>query len=500
MNRLGKTRRSLRLLTLFCSAFLCQSADARKPDGLLELAVSDEQTGQPLPARLHLRNARGRPAPPAKAPEPWGVAPLGDHAYVDGSAVLGLRRGAYRFDLDAGPEYRTQHGHFEIVRHAEDSKQVEMRRAAKLTDEGWTAADLASCRPDEDLDLLRRAEQLGYTPKVVAQWINGAWAPPVLAERRQRDKPTHGANALWSDPRGTVWLIDPDGSRAIDSLPTPGDSTVEFLRTARDGGWRVVAAVDSRELPLWVALELVDALVVIDGWADNETRHAGREPDKLFYPGPQGPGRWRRDLYGSLVEAGVRLPPVALSGSGLNTAPIGSSRCYAFTAQVASPDAWWRAADDLAVVVTSGPLLRPFVEGAPPGETFLLGPDGTRTLTVSLNLATRTKIEYLELIKNGQVARSVRISEIAAAGGRLPSVSFDEPGWLAVAAVTEDPDRYELAMSAPWFVEGAAGGRISAKAAGDWLAAFEAAASDFGDSDPSAYEQARGFWRTRTEN
>jgi hypothetical protein len=45
---------------------------------------------------------------------------------------LPLRRGQYTFELDAGPEYRTQHGHFEIERQAEDAKRIEMERFANL--------------------------------------------------------------------------------------------------------------------------------------------------------------------------------------------------------------------------------------------------------------------------------------------------------------------------------------------------------------------------------
>lgn len=474
---------------------------AKRPDGHLELAVVDADTGKPLAARLHLTDARGRSAPASRAPEPWGTAALGDHAYIDGTAVLGLRRGAYRFLLDAGPEYRTQHGHFEIVRHAEDSKTVEVRRHARLADEGWFAADLASRRPADEAPLLRRAEQLTHLPPLAAAWQDKEWAPPKLAERRRRDPEVAGATALWSGERGIVWLIDPDASRAVTALPTPGKSSVAFLKAAREGGWRAVASITSSELPLWIAHDLVDAVVVIDGWAESPAGAAatklGRQPDKLLFPGDQGPGRWRRSLYESLIEAGVRLPPVALSGSGLNTLPLGSSRVYAFTDGEASVEAWWDAADDLAVVVTNGPLLRPFAAGTPPGGTFLIGSGETRTFSIALNLATRTTIDYLEIIKNGRVTRSVRLADVAAAGGHLPEVTFDAPGWLAIAAVTVATDRYELALSAPWFVESTKGGRVSSEACEAWQAALAAARNAFGASDPEAYDEADTWWQAR---
>ncbi|MEO0531236.1 MAG: hypothetical protein AAF266_11780 [Planctomycetota bacterium] len=468
---------------------------ARRPDGYLELAVIDAETRQPVAARLHLTDTRGRPVAAPKGRDAWGVARLGDHAYLDGKATLGLRRGVYRFLLDAGPEYRTQHGHFEIARHAEDSKTVEVRRHARLADEGWFAADLASCRPPENLPLLQRAEQLAYTPTIVAVWEGKQWAPPRLAEHGRRHTDTSGATAVWSTERGTVWLIDPDESRAIADLPTPSESLKAFLGAAREDGWRVIASITSRELPLWIAHDLIDALVVIKG--DIDQAEPGRKPDPLLFPGEQGLGRWRRHLYESLVDAGVSLPPVALTGSGLNTLPLGSSRVYAFTDGDPSCDAWWRAVEDRSVFVTNGPLLRAFVAGTPPGSTFLLGPGETRAFSITLSLATRSKIEYLELIKNGRVERNVRLADVAANGGRLPEIAFDAPGWLAVAAVTSATDRYEYAMSAPWFVEDAKGPRIDREACEAWLAALAEARDAFGASDPEAYNEAEAWWRAR---
>lgn len=462
----------------------------------------DAADGQPIAARLHLQDARGRATRPARGVPDWGTAELGDHVYLDGPALLGLKRGAYRFTLDAGPEFRTRSGHFEIVRHAEDTKLVEMARAANVAEEGWAAADLASCRRDDDYPLLKRAEHLAYTPKVAVAWRDGEWTIPDVVERKLRDRDPAGATALWDDPRGVVWLIDPDSSRSIQDLPAPGVSSVEFLKAAREGGWRLVASVTSRELPLWVAHDLLDGVVVIDDWSESKAgRNAakrGRQPDKpILYSGEQGNGRWRRAVYESLLEAGVRLPAVALTGSGLNTTPIGTSRVYAYTAGDESIEAWWQAAEALATVATNGPLLRPFVEGTEPGETFLLDNNGKRTLSIALNLATRTKIEYLEIVKNGEVAHSVRLADFAAAGGKLPEVTFNAPGWLAIAAVAENQDKYELALSAPWFVEGPKGRRVDAEDVAAWQAALEEARAMFGDGGSGSYQQARTFWSTK---
>src|SRR3972149_1128459 len=97
---------------------------APRADGQLEISVVDGETGQPVAARMHLKNSRGRPVR-LRLP---GVDLQADHFYIDGRITLPLGMGQYTFELEAGPEYRTQNGHFAIERHADDTKTIEMNR------------------------------------------------------------------------------------------------------------------------------------------------------------------------------------------------------------------------------------------------------------------------------------------------------------------------------------------------------------------------------------
>src|SRR5690606_4974243 len=74
-----------------------------KPDGQLELRALDSKSGESLPVRIELLNARGRPTPLRDV----GMGHLGSHFYLLPSTTLLLKRGNYTFNLDAGPEYRT---------------------------------------------------------------------------------------------------------------------------------------------------------------------------------------------------------------------------------------------------------------------------------------------------------------------------------------------------------------------------------------------------------
>ncbi len=501
------------ILPVFLGMLLALPAWARKPDGQLELAIVDAKTLQPLPTRIHLRDSRGRSVRTRR----WGLAPLGNHAYIDGTATLGLKRGTYRFDLDAGPEYRTRQGHFEIVRHADDTERIEFERFANLAEEGWLGADLQSARPAKDLPLLKRAAQLSLASQVAYEWRDHQWQ--TVGRHTQATE----ADALWSEPRGTVWFVDPTGELSADDLPQPERSMSATLLAAQDAGWLVLANITSMELPVWLAHDAVDGVLLIDGWSDSPAGKLakGYDGDAIRYAGRRGAGRWREYVYHQMLEVGLRVPPVAGSGSGLNKQPLGKGTVYVHAGPslraypevssgrerpkhpmvggraVNDTHVWWERLAEGAVVVTNGPLLRPMIEGEPPGATFSVETGFSISLEIGLSLATRDAVDYLEVLQNGRAVQSVRLADWAKAGGRLPPVEFNESGWLLIRAVTNATDCYQLALTAPYWVESPEGPRVSPQAVQFFTVWLEKAAKKFGNEDPTAYETARQFWKAK---
>ena len=134
-----------------CIAMLPQALAAPKSDGELTVEIVDGATGKPIAARMHLFAGRA-PAPTTgvrrgvKLNIP-GSAEFGGHLYIDGKAELPLRAGIYSFELEAGPEYLTQTGQFQLDRHAEDTKRVEMKRVTDLAKEGWYTPFPPASRP-----------------------------------------------------------------------------------------------------------------------------------------------------------------------------------------------------------------------------------------------------------------------------------------------------------------------------------------------------------------
>lgn len=455
----------LTVLGLACSVHIASAAP--HADGELQIQIVDSETQQPIAARMHL--SAGRAANPAAANKPRpkrpvklnlpGTAEFGGHFYVDGKATLPLRVGPYTFELEATPEYLNQTGQFEIERHADDSKRIEMKRFANLEKEGWYGGDIDFNRNAKDLPLILRAEGL--------QDIHTNEHASILGDASNQS-PTH----------------NPKSEIHIAAVPYAWD------------------------LPVWLANDEVRALNLInrhslrDGVVDNEKD--GRPRDKSLFPGTRGNGRWSETIYYHALNCGFRIPPVAGSGSGDNDSPAGTNRVYVHCGSEFSPKSWWEGLEAGRVFVTNGPLLRPLVEGEPPGYVFHIEPGHPLTLEIGLNLATRVPVDYLQIIKNGTVEAEVRLADFKDRKGKLPPVTFDASGWFLIRAVTKNTQLYQFASSGPYYVEQDGQPHISKKSVQfflDWLAAAEAhlrndtkAADEDRQQQQASLEPARGLF------
>jgi hypothetical protein len=247
------------------------------------------------------------------------------------------------------------------------------------------------------------------------------------------------------------------------------------------------------DLPVWLAsgkltaIDLIHHHALREGMVDNE--QDGRPRDLKLFPGRTGNGRWSEAIYYHVLNCGLRVPPVAGSGTGANDNPLGANRVYVYCGEEFSADRWWKALEAGRVFVTSGPLLRPMVEGEPPGYVFPLDGRGQAKFEIGLNLATREPVDYLQIIKNGQVDAEVRLSDFEEKGGHLPPVVFDDSGWFLVRAVTNNARTFQLASSGPYYVEKDGRPRVSQRSVQfflDWIAEREmqlAAMTDVPEAD-----------------
>ena len=218
-----------------------------------------------------------------------------------------------------------------------------------------------------------------------------------------------------------------------------------------------LATLTHADLPVWIASQQTDSVGLLNANVLHETvkpiRPIGRIADQTIFPPPLGAGRWAISTYYDLLNAGLRISPSAGSGSGTVDNPVGYNRVYVHCGDEFTWDRWWQGLRQGRSLITNGPMLRPRINGELPGHVFRGYPGETVTLESSLNLSTKEKIAYLQIIKNGETTAEVRLDEFAKAQGVLPEVAFTESGWLLIRAVCENSKALRYATTAPYYVE-----------------------------------------------
>jgi len=462
------------LLALPIVVAATQLALAANPE--LEIRVIDADTKEPVAVRMHLLNAKGKPVLPKN------VVSWKDHFVFAGTTVLELPPGTYTFEIQRGPEYRVRYGQFVLERGDKDSKQVDMSRFVSMKEQGWWSGELHVHRPLEDMPLLMQAEDLHVAP--VITW----WNAKNLWEGKQPDKLVVPVDAdrfynvmAGEDERGGGALLyfQLEQPLAITTAEREFPSSVEFLLEAKKINPEAHVDIEKPfwwDVPLWIASGKVDSI----GIAHNHMWHNGvmadeawgKSRDKLKYPNPHGNGRWTQDIYYNVLDCGLRIPPSAGSASGVLPNPVGYNRVYAYLEGDFTYAKWWEALRAGRVVVTNGPLMRPRVNGELPGHVFEAAAGETVELETTLDLDLREKVEYLELVRDGKSVEQVRLDDYKNMNGHLPTLTFEESGWMMVRAVTNNPDTYRFAASGPFYVQIGEQPRISRKAAQffvDWV-------------------------------
>ena len=495
--------------TLACGFALLSittTPSAHAATGQLEIRAIDKDTGEPVAVRMHLRNAKGKAVKPPKLPF-WH-----DHFVFDGKVVLDLPVGNYEFEMERGPEYRSQTGYFTIERNATDNKEVVMDRFIDMTKHGWWSGELHVHRPLADIELLMLADDLHVAP-VITWWNDrNPWSdkkPPAEPLVRFATNRYYHVLAGEDEREGGALLY----FGLPEPLPLAGSSReypspVEFLKQAKahEGVHVDIEKPFWWDVPIWVSTGLVDSI----GLAHNHMHRGGvlpneawgRPRDKARYPDPQGNGRWTTDIYYHLLNCGLRIPPSAGSASGVLPNPVGYNRVYVYCGEELTYEKWFEGLRTGKVVVTNGPLIRPRVNGELPGYVFHAGKGEKVELSPALSLSTRDPIDYLEVVQDGKVVHEVRLDEYAQRKGTLPSVVFERSGWMLIRAVVTSDNTYRFASTGPYYVEIGNEPRISRASAQfflDWVDE-RAQRVRLDDEDQrrevlSHHEAARKFWQ-----
>ncbi len=503
--------RPLLPILLCLPLWLIQPSFSPAAEGKLLLNVVDAKTHKPVACRMHLIG-------PAKKPKKVEGHPFwADHFIFAGSITLNLPIGFYTFELERGPEYYNVTGNFSIERFADDSKDVELRRAVDMSQDGWWSGDLNVRRNFRDLELIALADDL-HVVQATTWWndkndLAGKHVTPPKDRRVAFDHDRVYEFFCGGFSRGgtEVLCCHVPGPIAFAAESDEYPPLVRQLQLAREKNpelWLDVPASYGWDVPMLVANGLVDSVEVANSHFGRKAMQPdtmGKPRDTDYYAGPFGYARWSQDVYFKLLDCGLRIPPSAGSGSGVSPNPAGYNRVYVHLDSSFDYSQWWRNLKAGQVVVTNGPLLRPRVENELPGHTFQGEAGRELELQIGLTLTTREPISYLEIVQDGQVRNSIRFQDYVKTG-HLPPLHFTKSGWFLLRAVAEISDTYRFAMTGPYWVEFGGKPRVSRKSAQFFLDWVYERARQIHIDDPAKrrevmeyHRKARDFWKGLVE-
>ena len=502
------------LITGFLMALICASSDGvNAANGTLTVTVTEESSGEETITRMELVRASKPDVPmPVRKTVPAGMGVV-----LDRNVEVSLPEAAYQFRMIRGPEYRIITGTFTLEKTSLDEHRVALPRMIDMLKHGWTSGDCCVVASPNSLPLRMSAEDLH-----VAAVLGQVDAKPIPG--RKPNDPIPG-EPFWirEDARHLEGLVVygamDDAIWKSVSMPTD-----LLVRAADDSELRV--AIENPfawPLPVWLASRQVDGIFLMGDWLRLDrpikTLPESRPIEGLSLGGGTALGRWGEKVYWKMLEAGLRIAPLAGGGDRSGKSPVGYNRLYVALPSspgtvdplavraVSSPEQWWQAAWQGRSLVTNGPLMRPKLGGQMPGHVFTATKGESLTLQAELALSTRDPVEYLEVILNGQVHYSARLDEFARAGGRIPPLEIKESSWVTFRVVTLHEDHFRAATTAPWFIDFDQQPRVTKEAVEffqRWLADYEGRLKRLPPQELSKHvpyvRAAREFWATRSPN
>jgi hypothetical protein len=396
--------------------------------------------------------------------------------------ALDLPPGRYTFTFERGKEYLPESQEVEVAAKPVDL-QIRLRRWADMAALGWYSGETHVHRPPEELPTLMLAEDLNVTFPLT-YWVTEAFGSPRTAGKGPfKDV---DAKLITVDsthviyPRNTEYEIFTVGKQrhtlgAIFVLNHQSvfDIGVPPVRPVAERAHKegALLELDKHNWP-WSMMLVPVAKVDLYELANN---HVWRTEFGFSNFGESAPEYMRieRDKdgftergwldygfqnYYALLNCGFRLRPTAGTASGVHPVPLGFGRVYVRCPDGFGYDRWVRGLDRGESFVTTGPMLQVQVNGRHPGHTFK--PDQkTREHRITGSALSSAPLDRIEIIVNGQVARTIKPSNRKTDRGGYESaiderLSIELSSWIAVRCFENHPKgRVRLAHSAPFHVE-----------------------------------------------
>lgn len=401
----------------------------------VHVRVLDDDTGKPVPCRVHFRSPEGVPYQPHGHHDhvnsdlgTWHVDVGGDlrlgrltYAYIDGTCQGWLPTGDVLVDVARGFEYKPIR---ESVRIERGQRELELRlkRWSSLNERGWYSGDshvhflstqgALTEQQGEDLNVVNLLQsQWGslftntedFTGKPLST-EDGRYVTFASQENRQH---VLGHLVLWGLKRPVMpWCTDGMIEAELGGALEATES--DWADQCHAQGGTIV-------IPHFPQPNGEPATLIATGRADAV---------EMIFQNP----RFHEEYY-RYLNCGYRLPLVGGTDKMSSDVPVGLYRTFANLGdEEFSFDAWRAAVTAGRTFLSAGPILSLDVDGHGIGETVMIG--GPGTVTVSANAESIFPLSSLEIVQDGEIVASASDE-----GGRrlelTAELRLDGDSWIA---------------------------------------------------------------------
>jgi TolB protein len=419
-----------------------ERVDFREPVGKLRLVLSDAHTGEPIAARVSVKQGGGKVHFPVGAL--YRLTSGVGHFYARGQAELTVPAGKFGVQAWHGPEYLVEKQELEIPAGTTRELTLALDRWTDMPKLGWFSgenhihANYGYGAWHNDPRSIRdqcEGEDLHVANVVVANSDGDG-----VFDRQYflgRPDPLSAARTIiyWNEEfRSTIWghltlgnltqLVEPIFTGFKDTtnpwdIPTNADiadrarvqaGTVSYTHPASSPDAPYDGPYSAKGLPVDAALGRIDTLDVMG---------SGYEASRRM---------WYR-----LLNCGFRIPAAAGTDVFLNritSYPPGWGRCYVKVTNGLSYAEWMRGQKAGRSFITTGPMLEWNADGREPGDTLRL--DGPRSVRVRVRASSQFPLKSLEVIVNGLTAATNVVANSEREWVLDREIKIDRAGWVAV--------------------------------------------------------------------
>lgn len=455
--------------------------------------VFDEKTQQPVPARVHVKNASeewflvdsvGGEAVHYDRQQP--NLPDSPEVHTTLSAdpfLVHLQPGDYTFRVERGKEYVPV-----TKRVTVDSSPLQlefpMHRWIDMASRGWYSGDTHVHRTLEELPNVMLAEDLNVALPLT-YWVTQSDVAPVDANgESQRIQhglievdPTH---VIY--PTNTEYEIFSVGSKSHtlgaifvlnheEPLTTSAPPVSPVARLAHNQG--ALLDLDKHSWP-WSLMLVPTMNVELFQLANNHVWQTsfGFKDWTLNTPpaymsierDEEGFTEWGWINYGfqtyySLLNCGFRMRVSAGTASGVHPVQLGFGRVYVHLPRGFDYEQWIEGLDGGHSFVSTGPMLDLRFNGKSAGTTYHRGLDEDSKIRVTGTAESRRPLQRIEIVVNGKVEITlVPHNEVGPSGAYVTkideAIQHDSSYWVAVRCFEEHPaGRVRFAHTNPVFLE-----------------------------------------------